>query len=72
MEAMGVEDAVRDILLFCISYFYCNGIFSARWRPLPWDWLALADEVQEERTGHSFWIDLMRWYFELEKNSILD
>ena len=57
MEAMGVEDAVRDILLFCISYFYCNGIFSARWRPLPWDWLALADEVQEGTTGHSFWID---------------
>ena len=46
--------------------------FYARWRPLPWDWLALADEVQEGTTGHSFWIDLMRWYFELNKNSELD
>ena len=55
MEAMGVEDAVRDILVF----FYISSLdeFYARWRPLPWDWLALADEVQEETTGHSFWID---------------
>ena len=56
MQAMGVEDAVRDILFFV---FYISSVddFSARWRPLPWDWLALADEVQEETTGHSFWID---------------